>query len=200
MTSGFVQTFSKKRFKFDEILQGGNFIDIDDIAHSLSLINRFNGHTSLPRSVAAHSIHVAEIVPDEFKLTALLHDAQEAYVGDMVRDLKVEVAKRTTYFNEMEDRVAELISQKYGCIFPLPKEVVKADNTMLYAEGLLYFGKECIDDWTTVGIRDEDVVGIQMIANDIQKRSNYGPTFWESMYKRRFEEYLKLRPNYWTGA
>lgn len=61
---------------------------IDDIAHALAQINRFNGHTTRPYSVAEHSLLVADVAAWRgasavVELAALLHDAHEAYVGDM---------------------------------------------------------------------------------------------------------------------
>lgn len=61
---------------------------IDDIAHALSQINRFTGHTSKPYSVAEHSCRVSDLLPDGFRLAGLLHDAAEAYLGDMASPLK----------------------------------------------------------------------------------------------------------------
>ena len=64
-------------------------INIEDIAHQLALTNRWGGCTRLPFSVAQHSCLVAEMVNDpEMKKVALMHDATEAYVGDMPRPLK----------------------------------------------------------------------------------------------------------------
>ena len=70
-----------------------NDIDITDIIHALSMINRYNGHTRFPYTVAQHSVYVAQL---EYKhsnnarqaLAGLMHDAAEAYVGDIVRPLK----------------------------------------------------------------------------------------------------------------
>ena len=66
-----------------------------DIAHSLALTNRFTGHTSRPYSVAEHSLLVEEIMWREFGpmptaalLAALVHDAHEAYLGDISTPLK----------------------------------------------------------------------------------------------------------------
>lgn len=66
-------------------------IHIEDIAHSLAQINRFNGHANFPVSVAQHSLLVCDLVLSEFKLEALMHDAAEAYVGDIVTPMKHEL-------------------------------------------------------------------------------------------------------------
>lgn len=71
-----------------QVLLPGNAPRIDDIAHALATINRFNGHTTRPYSVAEHSLLVADIAASRgasraVQLACLLHDAHEAYVGDM---------------------------------------------------------------------------------------------------------------------
>lgn len=66
-----------------------------DVAHALAQINRFTGHARRPYSVAEHSLLVLDIVEHLFapanvhcKLAALMHDAHEAYVGDMATPVK----------------------------------------------------------------------------------------------------------------
>lgn len=62
--------------------------EINEIAHALSMINRFTGHTTRPYSVAEHSLLVAQMASEEgaspiTQLAALLHDAHEAFTGDV---------------------------------------------------------------------------------------------------------------------
>lgn len=61
--------------------------DVGVIAHALANTCRFNGHTKRFYSVAEHSLRVCNLVPDRYKLQALLHNAAEAYVGDVVTPL-----------------------------------------------------------------------------------------------------------------
>jgi hypothetical protein len=84
-----ILTYTGKRFSLAD--PHPEQVDINDIAHALSLVNRWGGHTRMPYSVAAHSVMVADLVakiaPD-LALAALLHDAPEAYLGDVCRPLK----------------------------------------------------------------------------------------------------------------
>ena len=105
---------------------------LDDIATALSNICRYNGHVPTFYSVAEHSAHVADLIFErtasrELALTGLLHDAAEAYVGDMVRPLKRHPEYGAMH-NKAEERIAEMIHSLYGGLFPHPEEVHQADK------------------------------------------------------------------------
>lgn len=63
-------------------------INVTDIAIGLSRIVRFGGQIVLPYTVAHHSIIMSFMVPERFAMHALMHDAQEAYIGDVIKPLK----------------------------------------------------------------------------------------------------------------
>ena len=95
-------------------------ICIEDIAHALSLICRWNGHCTHFYSVAQHSLHCAEVAKDRGlsileQFEALMHDATEAYLGDMTTFLK----RLLPRYKEIENSVDVVIRKKYG----LPSEM-----------------------------------------------------------------------------
>lgn len=126
--------------KFDLANPTADMVDPTDIAHSLSMQCRFNGHTSSFYSVAQHSYLVADLVPAEHQLAALLHDATEAYVGDLVRPLKegmylyygnIGVA---CVYAATEERVWQTICQRFDLDPILPDCVKHADLAALATE------------------------------------------------------------------
>lgn len=123
-------------------------IRIEDIAHSLSLINRFGGQSPIPWSVARHSLYVY-YAADQLKLSpdecgwALLHDAAEAYLGDIIRPLK-----KTVLFQEyhrLESQLTALIAQTFGLSPTIPATIKDLDNRMLYTEKIHVLKSQ--DDW-----------------------------------------------------
>lgn len=107
-------------------------LDIRDIAHSLSLQCRFNGHCGVFYSVAEHSVRVAEQLPGELALWGLLHDAAEAYLGDLTRPLKRQAEAQ--WFNDAEDELLRVIAATFGLAWPMPAAVRAADDVLLVTE------------------------------------------------------------------
>ena len=100
-----IQTYTGKPFDIFEPDQMS--INLWDIAHSLANQARFNGHTMEFYSVAQHSIIVSRLVPNHLDMEAigLLHDASEAYIGDLVRPIK----KSMPSYVEVEEKIQRLI-------------------------------------------------------------------------------------------
>jgi hypothetical protein len=124
-------------------------INIVDIAHALGQICRFTGHTQEFYSVAEHSIHVSRNCLPEHALWGLLHDAAEAYLGDIARPIKVSLRQAgVTLLEEAEERLLGCIAQWFGLELPVPADVWYADNVLLATEArdLLLGGP--IHDWT----------------------------------------------------
>ncbi len=119
-------------------------IHIEDIAHALANVCRFGGHTSKFYSVAQHSVLVSHWCPPEFALWGLLHDAAEAYIGDMTSPLKYG-SELGRLFGEAELRLLHTIVLRFKLgNWPMPPEVKQADDWILCAEGRDFMGTP---DW-----------------------------------------------------
>lgn len=108
-------------------------INIEDIAHSLSMQCRFTGHVSSFYSVAQHSYHVSELVPEEDRLWGLLHDATEAYLADIARPIKHMPGFGEAY-RTAETILEAAVAARFGLALPMPESVKLADMTMLWSE------------------------------------------------------------------
>lgn len=123
-------------------------VRLPDIAHALSLVNRYTGHTTVPYSVAQHSVLVSRLCTPQEAMWGLLHDASEAYLGDVARPLKCLLPQYQT----MEEMVQRAIAKAFGLPWPIPSGVKVADNRALMAEKRVLMSVQ--HDW---GIEAEPV-------------------------------------------
>lgn len=126
-----ILTESGRTFDF---LRGDNDIRIADIAGALSKMCRFTGHCSSFYSVAAHSVLVSHLVPEDLAFEALMHDAHEAYIGDVSTPLKSLLPD----YRHVEERVETEVRDFFGLPIDLNPIVKRADSRACKIErGLL---------------------------------------------------------------
>ncbi|MBQ4556806.1 MAG: phosphohydrolase [Clostridia bacterium] len=106
----YINTYTKKLF--DPLAPDVDSIDIIDIAHALSLTCRANGHFPIFYSVAQHSINcmneaIARGYSKKVQLGCLLHDASEAYMSDITRPVKKNLANYIQYEKVLQDKIFE---------------------------------------------------------------------------------------------
>lgn len=107
-------------------------VAIEDIAAALSKQCRFAGHCIKFYSVAEHCVLMARhpLCPPEDRFVALMHDASEAYLGDVLRPTK----KSLIGYLEIEDKNMHAIADKFGFAWPMPASVKELDNRILLDE------------------------------------------------------------------
>lgn len=149
-----VQTVSG--IPFDLLDPKPDMVRVEDIAHALSRIARFNGHThSEPYSVAHHSMLVADLLaswgaPPAIVREGLLHDAAEAYYGDIVSPLKramvAGICRDVSDFEMVAERVDLVVRKTLGLNPDQSHLVRRADLVALAIERRDLFGA-CERDW-----------------------------------------------------
>ena len=125
-------------------------VEVEDIAHGLAFVARWNGQTvgEYAYSVAEHSLLVEQIfnrlvpnAPASQRLTALLHDAPEYVIGDMISPVKASVGSG---YEELDKRLAAAIHIRFGlpAITPLvlKKKIKKADKISAWLEAIQLAG------------------------------------------------------------
>ena len=109
----------------------------EDIAHHLTGMNRFNGGTSIPFSVAMHSIIGSRLClsywPEDYETAFkfLLHDAPEVYTNDFSRPIKL----NNPELEIIERKISDIIVEKFDLDGPLMTDkVIEIDDNMLKTE------------------------------------------------------------------
>jgi 5'-deoxynucleotidase YfbR-like HD superfamily hydrolase len=142
-------------------------IEIEDIAHGLAFVARWNGQTygDYPYSVAEHSVFVLELyrrlyprAESKWQLAALLHDAPEYVIGDMISPVKAAVGPG---YKDMDKRLTAAIHLRFGLPATIPaaikKGIKRADKISAWLEAVeiagfskeeadKLFGKPVFDD------------------------------------------------------
>ena len=125
-------------------------IEVEDIAHGLAFVARWNGQTigDYAYSVAEHSLLVTDIflaqnptAPIKWQLAALLHDAPEYVIGDMISPVKAAVGPD---YGVLDDRLMAAIHIRFGLPAQLPvaikKQIKKADKISAWIEAVQIAG------------------------------------------------------------
>ncbi len=165
-------------------------ISIADIAWSLATTRRWTGHARPSYSVAQHSVYASRIVPPEYALEALLHDAAEAYTGDVASPLKALLGPR---FKRLERVMAKAITTALGVdVVNLPSAVHEADTALMVAESEQIMGIPRVEreqwlrgDSTLVPFRifpwSEQKAEVKFLTTFIRLASERGIDPWASM-------------------
>jgi len=121
-------------------------IEIEDIAHGLAFVARWNGQTrgDWPYSVAEHSLLVEEIfaranpgIAARWRLAALLHDAPEYVIGDMISPVKAAIGPD---YGALDDRLSAAVHLRFGLPAVLPAaiktSIKRADRVSAWLEAV----------------------------------------------------------------
>jgi hypothetical protein len=132
---GRIRTFTGRLV--DPLAMREEDLSIEDIAHALSMTCRFGGHTRKFYSVAEHSVRVARMLGRLYRPSArelarwgLMHDASEAYLGDVVTPVK----RLYPDYYEAEERLMRVVAAKWRLPWPMPAEVHEHDRRALATE------------------------------------------------------------------
>lgn len=125
-------------------------IELEDIAHGLARVMRWNGQTRGPQgfSVAQHSLLVARLCehwrpgwPAAYRMAALMHDAPEYVIGDLISPFKAAIG---TDYKQLENRLLAAIHIRFGIPVALPQQVAqlikRADTAAAYIEAVQLAG------------------------------------------------------------
>ena len=125
-------------------------IEVEDIAHGLAFVARWNGQTrgDWPYSVAEHSLLVEEIfsrqnagIGARWQLAALLHDAPEYVIGDMISPVKAAVGPG---YGALDERLTAAVHLRFGLPAVLPaaikKQIKAADKVSAWLEAVQIAG------------------------------------------------------------
>ena len=158
-------------------------IEIEDIALGLSRVTRWNGQTTgkYPYSVAQHSMLVEELFNTEYpeidkkwNLAALLHDAPEYVIGDLITPFKYAL---NNSYRFVEDNLMKTIYIRFGLPALLPKniesKIKKIDKALAWFEAIDLAGykeKEASQIIKKPNLKSKHQIIVALSANDVEER------------------------------
>ncbi|KPA19868.1 hypothetical protein shim_38270 [Shimia sp. SK013] len=160
-------------------------IEIEDIAHGLAFVARWNGQTKgdFAYSVAEHSLLVETLfgrmyptAPMKWRLAALLHDAPEYVIGDMISPVKAAVGPS---YGELDDRLTAAIHIRFGLPAATPKrikaQIKKADKISAWMEATQIAGFSVTEANKLFGRPDPKVIeGLSIrLRPPVEARNDY---------------------------
>lgn len=153
----YIATYTNKHFNYIDVTEED--ITLGDIAQGLSNECRFAGQISHFYSVAQHAVYVSYLVPQEYALEALLHDASEAYCKDLPTPLKALLLE----YKKIEKRIDGVIRKKFNLSAEMSDVVNYADLVMLATERQ-FFALDLDNKWPILeGIPETDLIAICLV-------------------------------------
>ncbi len=163
-----------------------------DIAHALANINRFTGHTCRPYSVAEHSLLVVDIMERHMGLrrpavllAGLLHDAHEAYTGDMSTPMKQLIDAHTDGgWHREEQRIEHAVLQRFNVLDTAQawRDQIKRADLMALATEKRDLMTPSADDWGCLfNVEPADWL-------NLRDRDGFGWNDWRQAFLDRFGE------------
>ncbi len=142
-------------------------IEIEDIAHGLAFVARWNGQTvgDFPYSVAEHSLLVEQLfshmnpgIATRWQLAALLHDAPEYVIGDMISPVKSAVGPD---YGALDDRLTTAVHLRFGLPAHIPiqikRQIKRADKISAWMEATQIAGFKKIEADKLFGKHDQSL-------------------------------------------
>ena len=166
-------------------------IEIEDIAHGLAFVARWNGQTvgDWPYSVAEHSLLVEKIftrlspeAPPQWRLAALLHDAPEYVIGDMISPVKAAIGSG---YGDLDERLSAAIHLRFGlpAVIPAPvkRKIKQADKVSAWLEAVQIAGFTVSEASRFFGEADPDLCsGLAIILRPpVEVRASFLSRFRE---------------------
>lgn len=144
-------------------------IDLDDIATGLSNQCRYNGQVKQFYSIAEHCVHLCRFAKkatfnEAFQMAILMHDAAEAYVGDIIRGLKTELPE----FSRIETCIIKKIFMRFEIPLPFDMPAIKDLDHRICKDEMRKLQKVTDPLWS-VWVNSEDNLGVKIKCWDPKK-------------------------------